>query len=404
MFKRLLLLLLCVFGLSLSVHAETVRISGLFNSPTGTTSYSDGQSYCMSASLGSGRTPTGYIGIGSDKSTIVCSFVYSDGTPSQMGVKHYCLKGGQADTAQFGCYGEKPANSCPAAGTNFVEMMEGETISTGSKGLSCVDGCQVKIPGDVVCAEVGGVLGCVAGGAGWVTYTGLECTGDEGDTGAGDGNEGEGDGEGEGEGEGDGTGDGEGDGSGSGDGTGDGDGDGDGDGEGEGGNCVYVNGVEICKEGTGQDCVYINGAKVCQDGEGTEWGGDCKSGFTCEGDALICAISKAEHDRNCELFDNNVETDEYKLYESERGNAASDSEFGALTGALPGTEINVGDYLKTDNLLGSGSCMADKTFVWNGRTFTIPLSDLCDLFKWLGLILQSVALLWGMRIAFGGGV
>ncbi|WP_126977804.1 virulence factor TspB C-terminal domain-related protein [Saezia sanguinis] len=358
----------------------------------------------MSASLGSGRTPTGFIGIGSDKSTIVCSFVNSDGTPSQMGVKHYCLKGGQADTAQFGCYGEKPANACKAAGTNYLELMDGEDVPTGTKGLFCLDGCQMKVPGTVACVQILNQWSCYAGGPGWITYTGSECTGNESDmpsTGndplptdckagtcpgtingnavcvpCGDGGIGDGGGS---TGGGSGSGDG---GTGSGTGTGSGDGGG---------------------SGTGGSGTGTGGGGNGDDNGGSDWGGDCKLGFTCEGDALVCAISQASHVLNCGLLEDPKQTDEYKLYGTERGTGEA-PEFGAIGDALPGADINVGDYFKTDNLLGSGRCMADKKFTWNGRTFTIPLSDLCDLFKWLGLILQSVALLWGMRIAFGGGV
>ena len=403
--QRLIIACMLFLGLSLCAHAENVRISGLFNSPTGTTSYSDGQSYCMSASLGAGRTPTGYIGIGSDKSTIVCSFLNVDGTPSQMGVKHYCLKGGQADTAQFGCYGEKPANACKAAGTNYFELREGEDVQVGTKGLLCLEGCQMKAPGTVACVQVLNRWSCYAGGPGWITYTGSECTGNEGelpttgndplptdckagtcpgtingnavcvpcesgiDDGEGSGGEGSG-GSGEGEG-----------GTGSGTGTG----------EGEGGG-----------SGTGGTGTGTGGGNGDDNGSG-DWGGDCKKGFVCEGDALICAISQAEHKRNCELLENPKESDEHKAYIDAlaAANRAAESGEGILSDLTEEVDISNG-RINTSSAIGSGSCLKDVRVDVLGKSIVLPLSDLCPYLAALGNVLMAISFLLAARIILRG--
>jgi len=399
MFKKLLLFLLCVFGLGLSAHAETVRISGLFNSTTGTTSYNDGQSYCMSASLGGGRTPTGYIGIGSDKSTIVCSFVNSDGSPSQMGVKHYCLKGGQADTAQFGCYGEKPANSCPAAGTIFqAGSVDGEVSSVGT---FCSLGCEVMA--EVWFPDESSSTGWTGGGN--MYYTGNDCTegdgsgsgGEDGDGDGGDGDGGDGDG-GDGDGgDGDGSGDGDGGDGDGGDGDG-GDGDG-GDGDGGDGDGGDGDGGDGGGSGSGGE-----GDGEGEGEEGSSWGGSCEQGFSCEGDALVCAISQAEYRRNCEFIDNPEKAEEQlNVFNQAKGENLG-SEFGDISDALPGTSVSIKDYIDTSSATGSGRCMRDHTFTWNGNTFTLPLSDLCDLLGWIGTLIVGMSMILALRIAFAGGV
>lgn len=103
-------------------------------------------------------------------------------------------------------------------------------------------------------------------------------------------------------------------------------------------------------------CSKNKTAGACKDEKGEEegkgkFGGSCSAGFTCEGDALQCAIAKEQHKRNCETSDDLLKTDEYKAWQSAK---AWDNK--SVTANLPGNRehtisVNVGD-----EFIGSGSC------------------------------------------------
>jgi len=414
MFKRLLLLLLCAFGLSLSVLASETKISGLrINGGIDIASVDEA---CITYGFTSYFTRYGAAYSGSwswldgnsgSNSIAVCHGTGGTlwGATLDLNVHFVCDKGGTFSREKLGCYGEgSEPQSCPAAGTNYLELMDGEDVPVGTKGLFCLDSCQMKAPGTVACVEVSGRWSCWAGGPGWITYTGSECTGNEGempttgndplptdckagtcpgtingnavcvpcDSSIGDGSGSTGGGSGSGDG-----------GTGSGTGTG----------SGEGGG-----------SGTGGTGTGTGGGGNGDDSGGSDWGGDCKIGFTCEGDALVCAISKAAHIMNCGLLEDPKQTDEYKLVDEARQNADDINQVGGIAGKLPSASINIKDYFDSTSATGTGKCMADRYFTWHGKQFTIPFSEWCDLFRWIGFIVQAIALMWGLRIAFGGGV
>lgn len=312
------------------------------------------------------------------------------------GLVFQCLEGETLDRAQNACLSDKPRpNTCPAAGTVLIEMKEDDPgFNTNAAGLACYQGCAIKVPGATVCVDnpETGKQGCNTGGAGNVTYTGNQCTesedsevppiptdpnnpdpdpnnpgggsgsGEEGGEGGGNGSGGDGEGNGEGSG-----------GTGGGNGSG-GSGSGDGDGKGEG------------EEG--------------EDEQGdSKWSGNCAAGFTAEGDALAVAIAKAEWERNCTFIHNPKDSDEYKYYEANKGLNQGDG--GALQG-LPKETINLNQHLSDTNLLGGGQCLPDYNFTIFGRSIPLPISKYCDLFKWIGIVLQALAMIWGARIALGG--
>ena len=133
-------------------------------------------------------------------------------------------------------------------------------------------------------------------------------------------------------------------------------------------------------------------------GDGSSWGGDCKSGFTCDGDAIQCAISYEQHNRNCALFDN--ETDESRLYKQEKAKDPNRD----VTANLPGNqEIDVSGKLDfSDALGGGGVCLQDLVVpVWH-TSFTLQISKVCPYLSYLGMILVAVASLAAARIVTGG--
>lgn len=129
--------------------------------------------------------------------------------------------------------------------------------------------------------------------------------------------------------------------------------------------------------------------------EGTgKFGGTCSAGFTCEGDALQCAIAKEQHKRNCEMADDLLKTDEYKLWQSAK---AWDGK--SVTGNLPGNREHTISLNVGDDFIGSGSCPSDKTIdLPYGLSFTIPFSAMCEWLRLLGEGFVIVAYIAGALI------
>jgi hypothetical protein len=152
-------------------------------------------------------------------------------------------------------------------------------------------------------------------------------------------------------------------------------------------------------EGKGEFCAGNPGSKECGDGEGSSFGGSCQAGFTCDGDALQCAIAKEQHKRSCELFEKDNE--ERQAYEAAKvkGKAGTDQ-----TADLPGNQtINIGpgDFDSSD-AIGGSQCITDKTLVISGHTVSIPLSTMCPYLAYLGQLLVVVGYLLGARILIRG--
>lgn len=128
------------------------------------------------------------------------------------------------------------------------------------------------------------------------------------------------------------------------------------------------------------------------DGDGEEkpsqFGGACASGFTCEGDAILCAIAKDQHQRACDLFDHKTSA-EYLLYQTEK------EKTGKVTDDLEGNRtVDVAGIVSASDIFlgGAGACPADPTItLHNGMTFVIPYSTLCPYLVTLGNILVIIS-------------
>lgn len=156
------------------------------------------------------------------------------------------------------------------------------------------------------------------------------------------------------------------------------------------GQCVWNGGV--LPPGPGGD-----GGDGDGDGDGESgFGGNCESGFSCEGDAIQCAIAKQQHIRACQLFDN--ESAESKLYNEEKAKDKNRD----VTKDLPGNEtIDIGSKLRSDNLLGGATCISDLSVTVVGFSVTLPMSKVCPVLGYLGWILVAVASLAAFRIMSG---
>lgn len=128
------------------------------------------------------------------------------------------------------------------------------------------------------------------------------------------------------------------------------------------------------------------------------WGGSCSTSFTCDGDAVMCAITREQHIRNCKLFDD-MSSPEAQLYNSEKGKS------GEQTSTLPGsTSIQISSAsFDTSDAIGAGTgCIADKSVTVAGSVVTLPFSSICGHLAMLGNILMAVSFLLAGRIVVRG--
>lgn len=146
-------------------------------------------------------------------------------------------------------------------------------------------------------------------------------------------------------------------------------------------------------------CSQNKTTAACKNEKGEEegngkFGGSCSAGFTCEGDALQCAIAKEQHKRNCEMGDDLLKTDEYKAWQTAK---AWDGK--SVTGNLPGNREHTISLNVGDDFIGSGSCPSDKTIeIPYGLSFTIPFSAMCEWLRLLGEGFVIVAYIVGALI------
>lgn len=128
----------------------------------------------------------------------------------------------------------------------------------------------------------------------------------------------------------------------------------------------------------------------------SSFGGSCGA-WTCEGDAIQCAIAKEQHQRACKLIDDHT-SQEAQLYASSKGKD------GNVTADLPGnSSLSFGsEHYDSTALLGGGSCVSDLSVEVFGKVVSLPLSNVCPYVQWLRTILLAIgALLW-MVIVFKG--
>lgn len=129
----------------------------------------------------------------------------------------------------------------------------------------------------------------------------------------------------------------------------------------------------------------------------SSFGGSCKAGFTCEGDAASCAVAKAVNDTNCKL-----ELDTTDSAVAGAINTANQ----ALAGTLPNSDPNekggtasIGSFDQTNPY--SATCPADLVVPIMGENLTIPLSQTCSWLAFIGYCLVAGSLVAATRIALG---
>jgi hypothetical protein len=130
----------------------------------------------------------------------------------------------------------------------------------------------------------------------------------------------------------------------------------------------------------------------------SSWGGAC-GGFTCDGDAVQCAIAQEIHARNCAL---------------DEAAAPTTGLVGEAKDALAGTPDPTGEAFRnptpssipsmftTTDLLSGASCPGPWSVSVLSTTFDVSVQPICNLAGLLRTLIIGFALVLGVRIAFSG--
>lgn len=163
--------------------------------------------------------------------------------------------------------------------------------------------------------------------------------------------------------------------------------------------------TSICKVGEGSCGVAAGGTgSGGAGGEGSSFGGQCSqvaagnaSAFKCTGDAIMCAVSREQHARDCALFE--TPSSQSDLYNVEKISAKS-----AITAQYGSTTVNIGSAnFDSSNAIGVAAAgMSDKTIVVAGQTVTLPFSLVNPYLAYIGYLNLALSFLAaGLIVAKG---
>jgi hypothetical protein len=141
-------------------------------------------------------------------------------------------------------------------------------------------------------------------------------------------------------------------------------------------------------------CTQNPKAPVCKGSE-SSWGGSCGS-FSCDGDAVTCAIAQASWKSACAI---DIDETDPKVT---AGNAAMSG--GDRPGDHPGNTPEQNAFtanIDQTNPFGS-ECPADISLDVMGQSVAIPLTHACDSLKFMGQIAVAFAMCAAAFIVFGG--
>lgn len=129
---------------------------------------------------------------------------------------------------------------------------------------------------------------------------------------------------------------------------------------------------------------------------GTETGGSfagsCASGFTCSGDAVQCAIARAQHESTCALAVGDGVLGEFSAIQGFDGTAPGEG--------LDRKQIDVPTSLDVAEI-GGGAGLTDMTITVMGQSIEIPLSELNRFIAMFGYAIMAIAWVGAWRIISG---
>jgi hypothetical protein len=140
-------------------------------------------------------------------------------------------------------------------------------------------------------------------------------------------------------------------------------------------------------------CEQNPNSKLCKLDSESKFAGSCAASFTCEGDAIQCAIALKQHQAYCEAIEDNPVRDQFTSEVAENAGKG-------LSDWIPQSVINIPTDLTGQKLLSS-ACIPDMTFPLAGQSFTLPLSKLCPALEFCGTIVKLFSYLFSAIIIFG---
>ncbi|MGE3348522.1 MAG: hypothetical protein AB7I35_14015 [Ramlibacter sp.] len=162
-----------------------------------------------------------------------------------------------------------------------------------------------------------------------------------------------------------------------------------------GGQCTVVTTVTTSANGSatstvstgtqaqGSLCKADPSLTVCKQ---SSFGGSCKTGYTCDGDAALCAVATAVNKSNCALEVTDP-SQEKQAYEAAK-------EAGTTTGIQSSTvTFSSESFDQTDALSTSAGCVVDFPVTIMGTTVSIPVSRVCPYLVMLGNLLLAISFL-----------
>lgn len=129
-----------------------------------------------------------------------------------------------------------------------------------------------------------------------------------------------------------------------------------------------------------------------EDKDPSRFGGSCAA-FSCDGDAIMCAVALEQHKRNCQLFvDTSVES---ALYDSEKGKTGPQYTSESVT-------LSSGSFSQANALGAAAQCIQDRTVTVAGHSVVLPFSQVCSTLQHLGTVLMFISFLVAYRIVARG--
>lgn len=128
----------------------------------------------------------------------------------------------------------------------------------------------------------------------------------------------------------------------------------------------------------------------------SSFGGACGAAFTCDGDAIQCAMAKEQHRRACEW----AQVDEAVVTEGGAAAGAGLRPEGHPFANVDASTFALSSLLDDSNPLSAG-CPVDQSFSVAGHAVTIPFGSLCTPLTIMGHIAVAFAFVAAFRIVFG---
>lgn len=160
---------------------------------------------------------------------------------------------------------------------------------------------------------------------------------------------------------------------------------------GGGGGPGPITGQTTTTESEESYCARNPTAPICEEEGDSEFGGTCAGGFSCDGDAVQCAMARDQHVRNCRDLTPNSYT---AVGETALGSPANSTVGGGLIG-IGSSDINVGTGIIGSAINPFGAaCPADVPLALGATTVVIPLASTCTALQTMGALLIAITALW----------